>query len=329
MSLPVVIIFFGVLLSVGIVAVALGGNSARAMVRKRARTLNRAQQNKAGTAASSRHAAAASVKRSEARSVPFIEALTKRIMPRQAALRDRLARTGYAIAPGSYAMICLGVAAFVCAAIYLTIGLLPLAVLLGLVAGTGLPHLVVGILGARRKASFVNLLPEAIDLMVRGLKSGLPVTESMSAVGREMIAPLGPEFAHITDCVRFGQPLEEALWETARRMDTAEFNFFVISLSIQRETGGNLGETLGNLSDIIRRRRHMRLKIKSMSSEARTSAIILGCLPFAIGGLVSFMTPKYVAVLYTDPLGMVLAGAGLLSIVIGVGIMVKLIRFEI
>ncbi|MBL8658585.1 MAG: type II secretion system F family protein, partial [Rhodospirillales bacterium] len=108
-----------------------------------------------------------------------------------------------------------------------------------------------------------------------------------------------------------------------------EFNFFVISLSIQRETGGNLGETLGNLSDIIRRRRQMRLKIRSMSSEARTSAIILGCLPFAIGGIVTFMTPDYVAVLYRDPLGMALAGAGLLSIAIGIGIMIKLIRFEI
>ncbi|MBL8659224.1 MAG: type II secretion system F family protein, partial [Rhodospirillales bacterium] len=265
MSLPVIVIFLGVLVSVGVAAVALGGTSPRALVRKRARALNRPQQNKPGVAAGARQATT-SVKRAEARSVPSVEALTRRIMPRQAALRDRLARTGYAIAPGSYATICLGVAAFMSLAIYMAVGLLPLAVLLGLVAGAGLPHLVVGILGARRKASFVNLLPEAIDLMVRGLKSGLPVTESMAAVGREMIAPLGPEFAHITDCVRFGQPLQGALWDTARRMDAPEFNFFVISLSIQRETGGNLGETLGNLSDIIRRRRQMRLKIRSMSS---------------------------------------------------------------
>lgn len=327
MSLPIVLIFVGVLLSVGAIAAALGSDSPRAQIRKRARALGQPAAEKAAKAASSRQTA--SVKRTEAHSLPFVEALAKRIMPRQEALRDRLARTGYTIAPGTYAMICLGVAVVVAALLYVTIGLLPLALLVGFIAGAGLPHLVVGYLGAKRKAKFVNMLPEAIDLMVRGLKSGLPVTESMAAVAREMIAPLGTEFAHITDCVRFGQPLEKALWETARRLNTPEFNFFVISLSIQRETGGNLGETLGNLSDIIRRRRHMRLKIRSMSSEARSSAIILGVLPFAIGGIVALMTPDYVAVLFQDPMGMALTGAGLFSVLIGIGIMVKLIRFEI
>lgn len=133
----------------------------------------------------------------------------------------------------------------------------------------------------------------------------------------------------MTDCIRFGQPLEQVLWEAAKRLQTPEFNFFVISLSIQRETGGNLGETLGNLSDIIRRRRQMRLKIKSMSSEAKSSDIILGSLPFALCGIIGVMSPDYIAVLYTDPRGMILAGGGLLSIGIGIGVMAKLIRFEI
>lgn len=327
MNPAVIIIFIGVLLSVGAAAVALGGNNTRAMMRKRARALGQPAADKAAKAASSRQKA--SLKKTEAHSLAFIEAFAKRIMPRQDALRDRLARTGYSIAPGSYIMACLGVAVVVAAVVYLALGLAVLAVLVGLAAGAGAPHVVIGFLGNRRRAKFVNLLPEAIDLMTRGLKSGLPVTESMAAVGREMVAPIGSEFAHITDCVKFGQPLEEALWETARRLDTPEFNFFVISLSIQRETGGNLGETLGNLSDIIRRRRHMRLKIRSMSSEARASALILGCLPFAVGGIVAFSSPDYVAVLYQDPIGMIVAGAGLLSIAVGVGIMVKMIRFEI
>jgi tight adherence protein B len=328
MSLPIVVIFIGVLLSVGAIVVALGGNSARAMLRKRAKALKQPKSVNAGKAAGGRQAAA-SVKRAEARSVPFVEAMAKRLMPRQAALRDRLARTGYSIAPGTYAMICLGIAVVAGVALFLVAGMPLVAALVGLVAGAGVPHLVVGFLGARRKARFIALLPEAIDLIVRGLKSGLPVTESMAAVGRELAAPVGPEFAHVTDCVRFGQPLEEALWETARRLDTPEFNFFVISLSIQRETGGNLGETLGNLSDIIRRRRQMRLKIKAMSSEAKSSAVILGALPFAIGGIVAFMTPDYISVLYQDPRGMALAGGGLFSTAIGIGVMVKLIRFEI
>ncbi|MGZ8995990.1 MAG: type II secretion system F family protein, partial [Rhodospirillales bacterium] len=256
-------------------------------------------------------------------------ALARRLMPRQDAIRARLARTGFAIAPGSYVMACLAIAAAATGAVLMTSGMLPLAVLVGILAGAGLPHFAVGFLGNRRRSRFVNQLPEAIDLIVRGLKSGLPVTESMAAVGRELGAPIGPEFARITDCVRFGQPLDEVLGETASRLQTPEFNFFVISLSIQRETGGNLGETLGNLSDIIRRRRQMRLKIKAMSSEAKSSAIILGSLPFALCGIIGVMSPDYIAVLYTDPRGMLLAGAGLTSIGIGIGIMTKLIRFEI
>jgi tight adherence protein B len=270
-----------------------------------------------------------SVKRTEAHALPIVEALARRLMPRQDAIRDRLARTGYAIAPGSYFAACLVIAVAAGGALAVVTGMLPLAALSGIVAGAGLPHFAVGILGGRRRAKFVNQLPEAIDLIVRGLKSGLPVTESVAAVGRELGAPIGPEFARMTDCIRFGQPLEEVLWETARRLQTAEFNFFVISLSIQRETGGNLGETLANLSDIIRRRRQMRLKIKAMSSEAKSSAIILGSLPFALCAIIGVMSPDYIAVLYTDPRGMMLAGAGLLSIGIGIGIMAKLIRFEI
>lgn len=327
MSLPIVIIFIGVLVAAATAAIALGGNNGQALMRKRARAMRQPDAAKAALAGSKR--AAASVKRTEARSVPFIDALTKRFMPRQTALRDRLSRTGHDIALGTYAVVCAGLALFVFAAILLAFGKPMLAAPVGLVVGVGLPHMVIGFLGNRRKAQFVAQLPDAIDLITRGLKSGLPVSESMTTVGHEMAAPIGPEFAHVTDCVRFGQQLEDALWDTARRLDTPEFNFFVISLSIQRETGGNLGETLGNLSDIIRRRRHMKLKIKSMSSEAKASAYILGSLPFLMGALIGFINPEYVSVLFTDPRGMALAGAGLTSIAIGVGVMAKMIRFEI
>lgn len=327
MSLPIVIIFIGVLAAVGALAAAFAGSGARSGLRKRAKTLNRAMAGIPTKPAG--RPGANSLKRTEAHAVPFFEALARRLMPRQDAIRDRLARTGYAIAPGSYVMACLGLAAIVTVSTLLMTGMLPLAVLIGIVAGAGLPHLAVGFLGNRRRAQFVGQLPEAIDLIVRGLKSGLPVTESMAAVGRELKAPIGPEFSHMTDCIRFGQTLDEVLGETARRLQTPEFNFFIISLSIQRETGGNLGETLANLSDIIRRRRQMRLKIKAMSSEAKSSAMILGFLPFALCGIIGFMSPDYIAVLYTDPRGMILAGGGLLSIGIGIAVMAKLIRFEI
>jgi tight adherence protein B len=184
-------------------------------------------------------------------------------------------------------------------------------------------------MAAKRLKLFTSQFPDAIDLIVRGLKSGLPVTESISAVGHEMQDPVGFEFRHIFDCVKFGQPIEEALWDTARRLDTPEFKFFVISISVQRETGGNLSEALGNLSNILRRRRQMGLKIKAMSSEAKASAIILGSLPFIMFGIIFAMNPDYEMVLFNDPRGQMMLGVGLGVMSTGILVMNKMVRFEI
>ena len=203
------------------------------------------------------------------------------------------------------------------------------AALVGLVAGLGLPHFGVGFLAGRYRGKFTAVLPEAVDLMVRGLKSGLPVTESIASVAREMQQPLATEFRRVSDGVRFGRSLEDVLWEMARRLAVPEFNFFVISLSIQRETGGNLAETLTNLSDILRRRRQMRLKVKAMSSEAKASAWILGSLPFAMFGIVYCVNPGYASTLFNDPRGLMMVGAGAVSLGIAVAVIMKMIRFEI
>src|SRR3546814_3784395 len=116
--------------------------------------------------------------------------------------------------------------------------------------------------------------------MVRGLRSGLPITESIRAAGQEIVDPVGIELRRITDAVRLGAKLEEALWDCSLRLDIQEFNFFTVALAIQSETGGNLAETLANLSDVLRRRRQLKLKIKALSSEAKASAYIIGSLPF-------------------------------------------------
>jgi tight adherence protein B len=188
---------------------------------------------------------------------------------------------------------------------------------------------VVGFLVNRRLNKFTSLFPEAIDLIVRGLKSGLPVSESIRTVGAEVPDPIGVEFRTVSDAVSLGQSLEEALWDAAKRLDTPEFKFFVVSLSIQRETGGNLAETLGNLADILRRRRQMRLKIKAMSSEARASAYILGSLPFVVFAAIMMINPGYAFQLFEDPRGHVLLGLGAASLVTGALVMAKMIRFEI
>jgi tight adherence protein B len=244
-------------------------------------------------------------------------------------LRDRLARTGYNCTIGTYLLTC-GVLMLAVVAIALCSHLAPApAVLVGLAAGFGLPHVAIGFLARRYRGRFIAVLPEAVDLMVRGLKSGLPVTESIASVAREMQPPLATEFRRVADGVRFGRSLEEVLWETAKRLDIPEFNFFVISLSIQRETGGNLAETLGNLSDLLRRRRQMRLKIRAMSSEAKASAWILGALPFGMFGIIYCVNPDYASSLFTDPRGMMMLGAGLVSLGLAIAVITKMIRFEI
>jgi tight adherence protein B len=306
---------------------ALTGGS-RARLRRRARLL--AQRQKSGdTGRLPGKAPAASLKKSDAGSIPVLESLARRVLPRQSVLRERLARTGFNLTIGTYLMICGGVAlAFFAVAAMFGASILA-AALAAIAVGLGLPHAGIGVVAGRYRKRFLAILPEAIDLMVRGLKSGLPVTESIGAVAREMQPPLATEFRRVNDGVRFGRGLEEMLWETARRLDIAEFNFFVISLSIQRETGGNLAETLTNLSDILRRRRQMKLKVKAMSSEAKASAWILGSLPFGMFGIVYCVNPGYAGALVTDPRGLMMLGAGLVSIGIAVVVIAKMIRFEI
>lgn len=265
-----------------------------------------------------------------AKASPLLDGLAKRLMPRPGAVRARLQRTGYNISLGRYLGISVVVGLMMMIVCTVVIDL-PwfAAVAAGFVAGIGLPHLYVGWLAARQRARFTALFPDAIDLMVRGLRSGLPVTETIAACGREMTAPVGPEFRRIADAVRLGQTLEDSLWDAARRVDTPEFKFFVISLSVQKETGGNLGETLANLSEILRSRKQMRLKVKAMSSEARASAMILGGLPFMMFGIIYFLSPDYEAVLFTDPRGKMLLGAVLGLMGMGVLVMQKMVKFEI
>jgi tight adherence protein B len=257
------------------------------------------------------------------------DTMIRRILPRPDALRDRLTRTGRKIGFGTYALVSLAAAlAAMLGAILLGLSLAS-AGALGVIVGLWLPHLVVGKLIARRIARFEALFPEAIGLIVRGLRSGLPATESMQVVGREIGDPVGEEFRRISDQVRLGQPLDQALGEAAKRIGTAEFNFLVVTMVVQKETGGNLAETLENLDNILRRRRQMKLKIRAMSSEARASAMIIGSLPFLMFTILFVVNRDYVMTLVTTHVGnLLLAGAGC-SMGTGIAVIRKLIRFEI
>lgn len=255
--------------------------------------------------------------------------LAQRLLPNQQQLRERLARTGKSISLGRY-MLASAFAGISGGAILHTLLGPPLVLTLAaaVIAGIGLPYLAVGRLGSRRITRFNNLFPDAIDLIQRGLKSGLPPSESFRTVANEMADPVGPEFQKIADGLRVGQTPEQVLWEAAKRLDTPEFKFFVISLSIQRETGGNLIETLANLSNVLRSRRQLKLKIRAMSAEARASAIIIGSLPFVMYGILTVMSPSYIAPLTSDPRGIIMTCVGLLSITVGVVVMAKMVNFE-
>jgi tight adherence protein B len=259
-----------------------------------------------------------------------LELLARRLMPRPAELRKRLSQTGLSISLANYmvASVVVAVIAGLFCWIFFHTGIF-LDILIGLVAGAGLPHFMITKLIERRLEKFTKLFPEAIDLIVRGLRSGLPITESINSVGQELPDPIGIEFRRIADSVKLGKPLEDALEEAADRLDTPDFKFFVIAISIQKETGGNLAETLENLSDILRKRLQMKLKVKAMSSEARASAAIIGCLPFLLFGVLLFVNYGYVSVLFTDPRGMVMGGCALGAMGFGMFVISRMIKFEI
>ena len=203
------------------------------------------------------------------------------------------------------------------------------AVFAGLFVGIGLPHFVIGKLIKRRIAQFTARFPDAIDLMVRGLRSGLPITETIGVIADEVPGPIAEEFRAVTDKMKIGRTMEMALQDAAARLGTPEFQFFVITLAIQRETGGNLAETLGNLSDVLRKRAAMKLKIKAMSSESKASAYIIGALPFIVFGLIWMINTSYMQGFFIDERLMIAGGGGLIWMGIGAFIMSRMINFEI
>ena len=258
-----------------------------------------------------------------------MDGLAQQLIPKPALLRQRLERTGRNWNLGQYAIASIVLALAVLAILLFKGVPLLLAVMLGLFAGLGVPHFVIGKLIRRRVDKFTARFPDAIELMVRGLRSGLPISETMGIVATEIPDPVGIEFRTVSDKMKLGRTMEAALQETADRLETPEFQFFVISLQIQRETGGNLAETLSNLAEVLRKRAAMKLKIRAMSSESKASAYIIGALPFIVFGLIWFINGQYMQNFFIDPRLMIAGGIGLVWMSIGAFIMAKMINFEI
>jgi len=259
-----------------------------------------------------------------------LAALLSSLVPNREVITKRLIKTGKNISLSQYAiaMGVLIVLTFVVLMLIMDINVF-LSLAASIIIGAGLPHMIIGNMAKKRMEAFTSQFPEALDLMVRGLKSGLPVNETIVSVGQEVAAPTGDEFRKIADAMRFGATLEDALWETSNRLDTPDFKFFVISLVVQRETGGNLGETLGNLASILRSRQAMKLKIAALSSEAKASAWIVGLLPFIMAGILLMLNYDYAIVLYTEPRAQTAGIIALMWMSLGVFIMSRMIDFEV
>jgi len=273
--------------------------------------------------------AQAQIRKLMAQRTSRIEGYASSLVPKPALLRKRLEMTGKDISLGKYAMVCLGVWLFVGAALMLRGAPLLLSLSVGMFFGVGGPHFFIGKMIQRRIKKFNSNFPDAIELMVRGLRSGLPITETLGIVAGEISGPVGLEFRMVSDKMKIGRTMEAALQDTADRLGTPEFQFFVITLAIQRETGGNLAETLSNLADVLRKRAQMKLKIRAMSSESKASAYIVGSLPFVVFTLVWFINPKYMGGFFVDQRLMVAGLVGLVWMSIGGFIMAKMVNFEI
>lgn len=196
------------------------------------------------------------------------------------------------------------------------------------VFGLGLPRWIVGFLGKGRRKKFSSHFADAVDVIVRGIKSGLPVHDCFKIIARESPAPLGPEFQKLVEGMGVGLTLPQALDKMYERMPTPELKFFAIVIGIQQKTGGNLAEALSNLSTVLRARKMMGEKIKALSSEATASAGIIGSLPPAVMILVSLTTPAYMAKLFTDPRGQFMLLVAVIMMSFGVFVMKKMISFK-
>ncbi|WP_093219452.1 type II secretion system F family protein [Sphingomonas sp. NFR15] len=321
--MPLLAVGAGALCVLVLVAFAFAGPSPE---RARARRLALVRERYGETAAALSAVQARGIAAARANKM---DAAAMRYLPRPDALKKRLAMTGKTWTVGQYGMATVGCALFVALGLMVLNLPVALSVLLAIAVGAGIPHMTVSFHIKRRVARFTAKFPDAIELLVRGLRSGLPITETIGVVGQEIDGPVGVEFRAITDRMRIGRTLDAALQETADRLGTPEFQFFVISIAIQRETGGNLAETLANLATVLRTRFQMKLKIKAMSSESKASAYIVGSLPFIVFAMIWMVNASYMRNFFVDPRLIIAGVGGLVWMGIGVFIMAKMVSFEI
>jgi tight adherence protein B len=305
--------------------VFVGGDDSSAQAVKRAQSMGEGKKNPA----LARKAAAANTPEARRKQILVqLQDADRRERKARTTLASRLKQAGLSLSVTTFYIIS-AVIGLVTSLGALIFGL-PILVVIGiaLIFGLGLPRWIVGFLGKSRMKKFSLEFPNAVDVIVRGIKSGLPVHECFKIIARESPAPLGPEFQTLVEGLGVGLTLEQALEKMYGRMPTSELRFFTIVIAIQQKTGGNLAEALGNLSAVLRARRMMGEKIKALSSEALASAGIIASLPPAVMTMVMFTTPSYMMPLFTDFRGNFMLLMAALLMATGIFVMKRMISFK-
>ena len=255
-----------------------------------------------------------------------VEARSKKA--KNVALTTRITQAGLSWSKQQFIIISvvLGVSLFL-VGLFMSAGLLPSAAF-GFAAGFGAPRWFLGYMKKRREAKFLQGLPDAVDIIVRGIKAGLPLFDSIKVVAADAQEPVKSEFAAIVETQAIGMPLGDACARLYERMPVPEANFFGIVIAIQQKAGGNLSEALGNLSKVLRDRKKMKAKIKAMSMEAKASAAIIGSLPPVVMLAVYAMNPDHISLLWTTPIGRLMLAGSAIWMTTGILVMKKMINFD-
>jgi tight adherence protein B len=245
-------------------------------------------------------------------------------------MRLRLQRAGLDISPRAYWLTSVAVGVAIGLVVWVSSQKLPIFVpMLAAFVGTfGLPRWTLTRLSNRRTNKFIDEFANAIDVIVRGVKSGLPLTECLTIIGRESPEPIASEFSELVEQQRVGVPLSEAFERMLTRLPLPEVRFFATVIAIQQQAGGNLSEALGNLSGVLRDRKRLAAKVRALSAEAKASAAVLGSLPFVVMILVYISTPAYIAILWTTNFGQFMLGVAGVWMSCGILVMRKMINFK-
>ncbi len=301
----------------GVAFVFAGGNS-RA-------DLRRASVQKSDEKANAVVADRAAKKKQISDSLKDLEKKSKRKGPD---LATRIAQAGLPIDKRQFLMISAAVAVVIAGFVLVKSGSLALAGLVGVMAALGLPNLVLSRLRMRRINKFIDIFPNALDIIVRGVKAGLPLGDTLRIIANESPEPVRSEFRKLVESQALGLPLPEAAEKLAERVPISETNFFSIVIGIQSKSGGNLSEAIGNLSRTLRERKKMKGKIKAMAMEAKASAAIIGAVPFVVTTLLYLSSPKYISLLWMTQHGRIVAAIACFWMSIGVVMMRKMISFD-